>query len=90
MREKINEEVSVVMYFSAKQRLALPHLISWQNKEYRVGKVGYHHSIKEGAVLHHIFELVDKEESLWFRLRLDTSNLHWTLEAVSEDRKSVV
>jgi len=37
MREKINEEVSVVMYFSARQKLAIPHLISWQNKEYQVG-----------------------------------------------------
>ncbi|HUA13514.1 MAG TPA: hypothetical protein VL989_03375 [Candidatus Sulfotelmatobacter sp.] len=84
MREKINEEVSVVMYFSARQHMALPHLISWQNKEYQVGKIGYHHKITEGATLHHIFELVDKEENLWFRLRLDTSNLHWTLEAVSD------
>ena len=84
MREKIKEEVSVVMYFSARQKLAIPHLISWQNKEYQVGKIGYHHSVKEGAVLHHIFELVDKEQSLWFRLRLNTSNLHWTLEAVSD------
>ena len=84
MREKINEEVSVVMYYSARQRLAVPHLISWQNKEYPVGKIGYHHTIREGQTLHHIYELVDKQQSLWFRLNLDTSNLHWRLEAVSD------
>jgi hypothetical protein len=84
MREKINEEVSVVMYYSSKKRLALPHIISWQNKDYAIGKIGYHHAVKDGDTLHHIFELVDKEETLWFRLNLDTSNLHWTLEAVSD------
>ncbi len=84
MREKINEEVSVVMYYSSKKRIALPHLINWQNKDYSVGKIGYHHTINEGKTLHHIFELVDSAENLWFRLNLDTSNLHWKLEAVSD------
>ncbi len=84
MQEKINEEVSVVMYYSAKQRLAVPHLISWQNRDYAVGKIGYHHTTEEGRVLHHIFELVDKEASLWFRLDFNTANLHWTLVAVSD------
>lgn len=84
MREKINEEVGVVMYYSPKKRVALPHLISWQNKDYPVGSIGYHHTVRDGQTLHHIFELVDKQESLWFRLNLDTSNLHWTLEAISD------
>lgn len=86
MKEAINEEVSVVMYYSARKRIALPHLISWQNKDYAVGEIGYHHTVKTGATLHHIFELVDKEQSLWFRLNFDTSNLHWLLEAVSDGR----
>ena len=84
MRETINEEVSVVMYYSSRKRQALPHLISWQNREYPVGKIGYHHTVRDGQTLHHIFELVDKNQSLWFRLNLDTSNLHWKLEAVSD------
>jgi len=84
MREKINEEVSVVMYYSAKQRVALPHMINWQNKDYGVGKIGYHHTVKDGQTLHHIFELVDKEQTTWFRLNLNTANLHWVLEAVSD------
>ncbi len=84
MREKIDEEVSVVMSYSARRRAALPYLISWQNRDYYVGKIGYHHTVKDGNTLHHIFELTDKENSLWFRLNFDTSNLHWTLEAVSD------
>lgn len=84
MREKINEEVSVIMVYSAKNRTALPHLISWQNREYKVGKIGYHHKVLEGRVLNHVFELTDTEQTLWFRLVLNTDNLHWNLEAVHD------
>ncbi len=84
MKQKINEEVSVVMYYSAKQRHVQPHLIHWQNKDYKVGKIGYCHSYMEGRDRQHIFELVDSDNTLWFRLRLDSSNLHWTLEAIHD------
>jgi len=84
MREKIDEEVSVVMYYSATKKLALPHLIRWHDKDYSVGKIGYHHTTKDGATLHHIFELTDDNDTLWFRLNLDTANLHWRLEAISD------
>ena len=84
MKQKIDEEVSVVMYYSAKQRHVQPHLIHWRNKDYKVGKVGYYHNYMEGRERQHIFELVDSDNSLWFRLRLDSSNLHWTLEAIHD------
>jgi hypothetical protein len=84
MREVINQEVSVVSYFSARKRLSLPHIISWQSREYSVGKIGFHHTVRRGDTLHHIFELVDSEETLWMRLNLNTANLHWTLEVVSD------
>jgi len=84
MKQNINQEVSVVMYYSARKRIALPHLINWQNRDYSVGEIGYHHTVKAGQTLHHIFELVDKERTIWFRLNLDTSNLHWQLETVSD------
>lgn len=88
MKEKINEEVSVVMYFSAKQKKVMPHFIHWQNTDYSVGKLGYYHSYMEGRDRQHIFEVVDKNSTLWFRLRLDSSNLHWTLEAIHDGHAS--
>ena len=84
MKEKINEEVSVVMYYSARKRVGTPHLVNWQNKDYTVGKIGYHHTVKDGQTLHHIFELVVKDNPLWMRLNFNTDNLHWTLETVSD------
>lgn len=84
MREKIDQEVSVVMIYSAKKRQVVPHLLHWQNKDFILGKVDYYHSYMEGRDRQHIFELVDKESTLWFRLRLNSGNLHWTLEAIHD------
>jgi hypothetical protein len=84
MREKIDEEVSVVMYYSARHKMAMPHIVQWKNTQYSVGKLGYHHKVWEGNTLHHIFEFADKENALSFRLNFNTSNLHWKLEAVSD------
>ena len=84
MREKVNQEVSVVSYYSAKQKVFVPHLLHWQNKDYSLGPVDFHHDYMDGQERQHIFELCDKETSLWFRLRLNTANLHWTLEAVHD------
>ena len=84
MREKINQEVSVVMYYSARTRTANPHTILWQNREFRVKDIGYRHAVRDGQALHHIFELTVREVDLWMRLNFDTTNLHWTLEAISD------
>lgn len=84
MKAKINQEVSVISVFSSKHKTAQPRLISWQNKEYKVGEIGYHHVIYNGNIYHHIFELADIEQTLWFRLNLNTKNLHWILEEVSD------
>lgn len=84
MREKVNEEVTVVMVYSAKQKAATPHLMYWLNKDYKLGPVDYYHNYMDGRDIQHIYELCDKEETIWFRLRLNSANLHWTLEAISD------
>jgi hypothetical protein len=84
MREKINEEVSVIMSYSSKKREAMPRLLSWQNREYHIEKIDYQHTVKDGTIIHHIYEFTDKQGQLWFRLNLDSSNLHWKLEAISD------
>ena len=84
MRERINEEVSVVMYFSAKHRRVVPYHLVWHGRDYFLGPIGYYHSFMDGRERQHIFELADKQKSMWFRLRLDGKNLHWMLEMVSD------
>lgn len=84
MRANINSEVSVIMYYQAKSKKIVPHLLHWQNKDYLLGPVDYYHSFMEGQERQHIFELSDKETTMFFRLRLDGKNLHWTLEKVHD------
>ena len=84
MRERIDEEVSVVMYYSARKRVALPHIMSWRGEEYDVGEIGYHHKVLDGKTLHHVFEFIDKTSTYWFRLNFNTDNLHWNLEVISD------
>lgn len=84
MRMEINQEVSVVMYYSARGRRFVPCRVNWQSKDYNLGPVDYYHSYMDGRERQHIFELCDKECTLWFRLRLNGLNLHWTLDAVHD------
>ncbi len=84
MREKINQEVGVITVFSARQRAAAPYMISWKNTDYHVSQIDYHHTVYRGKTLHHIYEVVDTDSRLYFKLNLDTSNLHWTLEAIHD------
>jgi hypothetical protein len=84
MKQQVNEEVSVVMYYSAKKRKLVPYRLSWQNKDYELAEVDYYHNYMEGQERQHIFELCDKSNTLWFRLRLDSLNLHWMLEAIHD------
>jgi hypothetical protein len=84
MQERIDEEVSVLMYYKASKKEFIPHLLSWKNKDYLLDKPGYKHSYMDGQERQHIFELCDKEQTLNFRLRFNTANLHWILESVHD------
>ena len=84
MRSKINKEVSVVSFYNSRKQQAQPYVISWNNTDFTVGEIGYHHKIYNGKVCHHIFELVNSEQTLWLRLNLNTDTLHWVLEEISD------
>ena len=80
MNEIINEKISVVMIYN--QKNVMPCRIKWQGRIYHIAKIGFHHQIKEGSRLFHIFSVTDG--NLDFRLRFDTESLHWTLEEISD------
>lgn len=84
MKQSVNKEVTVVMYFSAKKRQLIPCKLSWQNKDYDLGQVDFYHSYMDGRERQHIYELCDVGQSLWFRLRQNSLNNHWVLEAVHD------
>lgn len=73
---KISEKVVVGMK-------EIPVWVKWKNRIYDIKKIGLHHTYYEGKTLHHIFSVIT--DTLFMRLNLNTKNLLWTLEEVSEN-----
>lgn len=80
MRESLEEPVSVVWGYNAKSQHLQPYLMSWQNRDYKLGKVDFWHKTRRGKTLIHHFSMSDLEGQVYFKLALDTENLHWTIE----------
>ena len=82
MIEKISSPVSVTLAFDSAKRKVFPKWIVWNNRLYPIIKIGLHHTFRQGRTLYHVFSVASK--SLFFRLVLDTDNLHWKLEEISD------
>lgn len=82
MIQKLTAPISVFALFNHKRRSFEPFAIMWEGRQYKVKKIGYHHKIKEGNTLFHIFSILC--DTLFFRLKLNTDNLLWTVEEISD------
>jgi len=82
MVEKISAPVSVSLAFDHTKRKVYPKWLVWEGRLYPILKVGLHHTFRKGAVLFHAFSVISK--TLFFRLILNTENLHWRLEEISD------
>ena len=82
MIQKIQAPISVNLQFNSKARKVSPTSLYWDGKLYKVNKIGLHHKYREGTLLFHIFSV--DTETLFFRIKLNTDNLHWTLEEIAD------
>jgi hypothetical protein len=80
MREGLSEPVSVLSIYSKEKQIFKPAILTWNNVDYRLGKVDFYHKTKSGVVTLHHFSLCDKDETTYFKLLFNASNLNWTLE----------
>jgi hypothetical protein len=80
VREGLHEPVSVLSIYSQKLKIFKPEILTWDNIDYRLGKVDFYHKTKKGAVTLHHFSLADKEETTYFKLVFNATSLNWTLE----------
>lgn len=83
MREIINTPVSVMMDFNHYQKKIKPIQIQWNNRDYKIDKVGLHHYFYQGKKLFHVFGV--SSGGNFFKLVLDTQNLFWKLEEVADE-----
>jgi hypothetical protein len=82
MIQKVAAPVSLVFSFNHRSHTVSPQKILWNGREYIITKVGLHHTFRDGLTLYHIFSVASN--SLFFRLSLNTDNLFWTLEEISD------
>ncbi len=82
MQEIINEKISVISSYNRLTGLVMPVKIFWQGRNYLIKKLSYYHRVRQGRLLLHIFHVTDG--TLDFRLSLNSENLHWKLEEVSD------
>ncbi len=82
MIEKIHERVSVITSYNRDKGEITIHKLRWNGYDYRITKLGYHHKTREGRNIYHIFHV--NNESLSFKLQLDTETLVWWILEVSD------
>lgn len=82
MIEKVSVPVSVGIAFDSERRRVIPRWVVWNGRTYPVVKLGLHHTYREGRILYHVFSVAAK--AMFFRLILNTENLHWKLEQISD------
>lgn len=82
MIQNISESISVSFVFDSEKSIIRPRALVWNKKLYAVKKVGLHHKFRQGRTLYHVFSVASK--NLFFRLVLNTENLHWKLEEISD------
>ena len=73
---EIQEKVTVGMVNST------PKYVNWRGRNYTITKIGLHHFYKKGTTLYHVYSVIS--ETLFMRLKLDTSILSWNLEEISD------
>lgn len=82
MIQRISAPVSVTLIFNHRTRSVYPQSVTWDGRDYPITKVGLHHTFRQGRTLFHVFSAASP--TIFFRLVLNTDNLSWRLEEISD------
>ena len=82
MTQKLSEPVTVEFISDGYTRRLLPKSVYWNGHLYPITKVGLRHTCRQGRTLFHVFSVL--AQTLYFRLSLNTDNLLWQLEEISD------
>lgn len=82
MIQKIDIPVSVNFNFDSTKQKVYPKWVKWNGRIYPIIRIGLHHKFKKGTTLYHVFSVEAK--TLYFKLVLNTENLHWRLQEISD------
>lgn len=82
MLEYIHETIDVITIYKRLGSKTAPYKIRWNGRSYLITKVGYHHKVREGHTVYHIFHVCS--DTLAFKLKHNPDSLQWILEEVSD------
>lgn len=82
MIQDVKAPVSVLLAYNHQKQRVFPSKIVWDGRAYTIKSVGMHYKYKNGRSLIHVFSA--NSETLSFKLVLDTENLFWTMEQISD------
>ncbi len=77
MAETIDESVSVNLLSNHIKGTAAPSSLYWRGRRYTLSQMGFHHTLREGRVLVHVYSMTDG--TTFFKLQFDTETLLWKL-----------
>lgn len=83
MAESIDESISVDLLSNHLKGKAWPWLIHWRGNRYMMTKVGFHHTVRDGRVLYHLFSVTDG--TTFFKLQFNTETLGWRLVEIDNN-----
>jgi hypothetical protein len=82
MIQKLKVPVTVISLFDHRKRVYAPTKVIFDGREFDVVKVGYHHTVRDGRTLLHVFSVAS--HSSYFKLVHNTNTLAWELEEVDD------
>jgi len=82
MIQDIKEAITVKTVYDHKNRRVYPTELLWNGNYHKIKKIGLHYPFRNGGNLFHVFTV--STDVLSFKLQLDTSNLFWTVEQISD------
>jgi hypothetical protein len=77
---KVNEKVTVITIYDNIRGSVMPVKMKWRGQVYRINTLDYHNKFWEGRTRIHVYSVAN--ETMYFKLKLDSETLHWTLEEV--------
>jgi hypothetical protein len=82
MIQKMIAPISVALVYNHKTRSVKPVKVVWENRSYTVTRIGFHHTLRQGRTLFHVFSV--ESELLFFKLVFNTDSLGWTVEEIAD------
>ncbi len=82
MIQDIKAPITAYLIYDHRKNVALPAKVFWDGREYKVKKIGMHYKHRVGNTLMHTYTV--STDSLSFKLVLNTDNLFWTVEQISD------